>query len=155
MGKNDPDFKPLARSENLLIRELPEELILFDQQTKLAHCLNKTAALVWNWCDGQTTVAQIATNISRQTPVSVEAIWLALQQLDKAHLLVEQLPVSTGISRRELARRVGLTALIAVPLVTSMISPYVAESATCKASGKTCATSAQCCSGICSGITCV
>ena len=47
---------PLARRERLLVEELPDEVLVYDLDREKAHCLNRTAALIWNHCDGRTTV---------------------------------------------------------------------------------------------------
>ena len=46
---------PHARVNELIVRELPEETLVYDQKHDKAHCLNRAAALVWRHCDGQTT----------------------------------------------------------------------------------------------------
>jgi hypothetical protein len=51
---------PHARSEGLVIRELPEETLVYDLKRHRAHCLNPTAARVWSYCDGQTRYTQPA-----------------------------------------------------------------------------------------------
>ncbi len=48
---------PLARKNELIIQELPEELLVYDLARHKAHCLNKTSAFIWKHCDGETTVA--------------------------------------------------------------------------------------------------
>ena len=45
--------KPLARSEELVIEELGDELLVYDERTQRAHCLSATAARVWRACDGK------------------------------------------------------------------------------------------------------
>ena len=50
---------PKARQEQLIVKELPDELLIYDLQSDKAHCLNETAALVWKNCDGHKTVEQL------------------------------------------------------------------------------------------------
>ncbi|HJZ82776.1 MAG TPA: PqqD family peptide modification chaperone [Pyrinomonadaceae bacterium] len=50
---------PRARSENLVIRELDDETLVYDMERDEAHCLNQTAALVWQRCDGRTTATRL------------------------------------------------------------------------------------------------
>ena len=44
---------PHARTDNLVIRELDDETLVYDMERDEAHCLNQTAALVWKQCDGK------------------------------------------------------------------------------------------------------
>ena len=50
---------PKARQEQLIVKELPDELLIYDLKRDKAHCLNETAALVWKNCDGHKTVDQL------------------------------------------------------------------------------------------------
>ncbi|HEY0004483.1 MAG TPA: hypothetical protein VGB17_06700, partial [Pyrinomonadaceae bacterium] len=51
---------PLARKEGLVVRELADELLVYDTRRDRAHCLNKTASLVWQRCDGLTSTSEMA-----------------------------------------------------------------------------------------------
>jgi len=148
-------FAPRARKEGLVIQRLADEVLVYDQERFKAHCLNRTAALVWKHCDGRKTAGAIAQALEKDagTPVGEDLVWLALDQLAKSRLLTERtIPVSgTGISRREVIRRVGIAAAIALPVVTSIVAPKAANAINCRASGQACTSSAQCCSGVCTG----
>ncbi len=52
--------KPLARSQDLVIQEMPGEILVYDLQTNKAHCLNETAAAIWKSCDGENSVGDIS-----------------------------------------------------------------------------------------------
>ena len=150
---------PEARKKGLVVQELSGEVLVYDRERNKAHCLNPTAALVWNHCDGNTTVADIARAIQHDVnaPVDEDVIWLGLDQLSKSHLLQERaaLPEEKArLSRREVMKRIGLAAAVALPVVTSIMAPTAAQAANCLPSGQPCTTSAQCCSGLCSGSTC-
>jgi hypothetical protein len=54
---------PKARRNKLVIQELPDEVLVYDQERDKAHCLNQTAALVWKQCDGRTDVPTIAKRL--------------------------------------------------------------------------------------------
>lgn len=54
------DEKPSAK-ENIYIEELEDGAMLHDEGS--VHILNGTAFLVWLYCDGKTTVQQIAEAI--------------------------------------------------------------------------------------------
>jgi len=139
----------------LVVRELPDEVLIYDRDRDKAHCLNQTAALVWKYCDGKTTVPTIARRLERDLetkPIDEKVVWFALSQLSKDHLLEDSIvppAMLSGITRREMVRVLGVAAVIAVPLVTSIVAPIPAQAATCKPSNASCATGAECCSGIC------
>src|SRR5687768_7917379 len=97
---------PLARRDDLLVEELGDELIVFDQQRNEVHSLNKGAALVWRLCDGHTPVAAMAASLSTEHGAlsEEEVVRLALKRLDRAGLLKRSLSrvgTSVGSSRRE------------------------------------------------------
>ncbi|HWQ31394.1 MAG TPA: PqqD family protein [Blastocatellia bacterium] len=128
--------QPLARSSDLVTREVADEVLVYDLKRHKAHCLNRTAALVWKHCDGQHTMADIAGLIGQDSHAIIDeaTVRLAVAQLGRAHLLADgpiDLPEGFRLSRREAIRRLGLGAAAAVPLVTSIISPTAAQAATC------------------------
>jgi hypothetical protein len=152
---------PHARQVGLIVRELEDETLIFDIDANKAHCLNQTAAMVWKHCDGVSPVSQVCESLSREfkTRIEEKVVWYALQQLHKGNLLEQKIEMPApfmiaGMSRRQMVRTLGLAAIVAVPLVTSIVAPTPAQAATCKASGASCGTSAQCCSGLCSAGTC-
>lgn len=147
-------FYPSARKEGLAIEELDGELLIYDLDSDRAHCLNGEAAAVWKLCDGSRSLAELATAVAPKAPEEIaEAIVNhALEGLSKRKLLIGELPeTGHGVSRRELLRKlaiVGATGL-ALPVVKSIVAPTAAQAATCLPPGAVCATSAQCCSGLC------
>ncbi|MFP5261143.1 MAG: PqqD family protein [Blastocatellia bacterium] len=145
---------PEARSEGLVVQHLTDELLVYDQDRHKAHCLNHTAALVWRHCDGKNTAADIARKLSRDAKAEVEAevVWLALDQLSRTRLLKQKVSSDgAGVSRREVMRRIGIGAAVALPLVTSIVAPKASQAANCRPSGAACTAAAQCCSGLCPG----
>lgn len=151
MQKPKSNLKPLARQEGLIVQQMPDEVLVYDTERHEAHCLNRTAALVWQHCDGKTGVPQIAHRLQREfkTVVKEDLVYLALDQLGKDHLLEERviLPeMMKGISRRELMRRAGLATAVALPVIISIISPTSANAVTCIASNQPCNPSVICCS---------
>jgi Coenzyme PQQ synthesis protein D (PqqD) len=159
MNAEYDQLRPLARTQGIVEQALPDEVLVYDLERHRAHCLNQTAALVWKCCDGRTSVAEMAHTLKREMNAQVpeDVVWLALQQLGKVHLLAEPIHKPGGhdrLSRREVMRRLGLGAALALPLVTSIVAPTAAEAASCLGSGSACTTSAQCCSGSCAGFFC-
>src|SRR5262245_36691284 len=106
---------PEARREDLVVQELSDEVLVYDRKLDKAHCLNQTAASVWKYCDGKTRIEDIhrQLEIEFNTPADEQLVWLALDHLGKARLLKEVFAPPeqrSGLSRRELIRRVGLSA---------------------------------------------
>jgi hypothetical protein len=154
MKSNTP--LPLARSEGLIIESLEDEVLVFDLKSQKSHCLNRTAVLIWKHCDGQTNIAQMSRILNRDlgAPISEQAIWLGLKQLAGAHLLQERLKTPTNIakvSRRELIRRVGLTAAATLPLILTITAPTAKAQGSCLPRDAACTLNSQCCSGNCRG----
>ena len=149
---------PQARRSGLIIQEVDSEILIYDQETNRAHCLNPTAAKVWNYCDGETTLAEACSALSRdlETPVDEKLVWYAVDQFAKDNLLEKEIEfpafIIPGMNRRQMVRTLGLAAVVAVPLVTSIVAPTPAQAATCKVPGQPCGAAAQCCSGLCPGV---
>ena len=123
--ENDP--MPLARRDRLLVRELPDESLVYDLRDHRAHCLNRTAAFVWSRCDGRSTPEEIAELMEKewQSPVNVDAVWFTLDKLSKAGLLQERMilpQAKAGMSRRSAIRRLGVGALM-IPVVMTIVAP--------------------------------
>jgi hypothetical protein len=160
MNQKGTDRAPRARVQGLIIQELADEVLVYDEDRNKAVCLNHTAALVWRYCDGKTTVTSMTRQLERDLKtegVDEKIVWYALDQLGKDHLLVEPAAapaVLAGMSRRQLVRVLGVAAVVAIPVVTSIVAPTVVEAATCLPPSQPCTTSAQCCSGLCSGGVC-
>jgi hypothetical protein len=144
---------PRARKSELVIVELPNEVLVYDYRTAKAHCLNFAASLVWANCDGLTTIAEMTELLQKEmkVPLGDEVIWLALDQLRQARLLEEPFarpPQGAQISRRILVKRLS-TAAVALPLIISLTAPTAAAAATCGAAGAACTSDADCCSNSC------
>jgi hypothetical protein len=152
---------PRVRRHNVVIQEVADELLIYDQERDKAHCLNQSAALIWRCCDGRTSVLEISRKLNRESNSNVTEtlVWHALRQFSDAHLLKEplELPLAmrvTAMNRRQAVRALGLAAVVAIPVVTSIVAPTPAQAVSCLPSGSTCTGSAQCCSGLCSAGTC-
>jgi len=163
-------MNPQARQEGLTVEELPAETMVYDRKRAKAHCLNRTSALVWKQCDGQTSVSEMARRLHQElgVPLDEELVWLALDRLDKAHLLQERLARPTcgsEVTRRQVMRKLGMVGGLSLllPVVTSMVAPTpaMAESTFCSTTGgvtKCCTLTFSCytagLTGPCSGGTC-
>ena len=151
---------PRARTNGLVVREIADEVVVYDLERHTAVCLNRTAALVWKRCDGRTSVEELRRALAEELPSTAadELLGLALEQLSRERLLEECVARPSppaGMSRRELARRLGLAAAASLPLITSILAPTAAQAASCKGSGASCTAPGECCSGLCPDGTCV
>ncbi len=157
---------PRARPDELVVEELQDETLVYDLERHKASCLNRTAALVWRYCDGQTSVAEVAALLEEQlaTPADEAVVWMALDRLSRAHLLSE--PVTLPADRAQYSRRQMLRTLrraagisLLLPVIESIVAPLAAAQASCvtNCSGvpncTTCTTGSNCnrmcCNGSC------
>jgi hypothetical protein len=81
--------KPISRKANIVVQDLETEVLIYDLTINKAFCLNQTAGLVYQLCDGRRTVAEISDLMSKElkTLVSEDFVWLALDGLKKDNLL--------------------------------------------------------------------
>jgi len=138
---------PCARRDGLLVHELGDELVVYDEERHRAHNLNRTAALIWQQCDGQTTIEDMVLLLRTQLnfPADEKFVWLTLNRLEKARLLQERLtpPMGmVGMSRRDMVRKMASTgaSLFLLPLVLSIVVPPPQAAATGGGGGGSCAT---------------
>ena len=129
---------PRARVENLVVKHVADETLVYDLQRDHAHCLNAAAGLIWSHCDGHTDVDQMATVLQTELglPPDERVVWLGLRDLDKAHLLLEPMEpplLAASYSRREFLKKTGMVGIAAVlfPTVNSIVSPIAAQVGSC------------------------
>src|SRR5438876_714658 len=117
----NPAMLPRARKKDLVVEHIDDETLVYDLKTHRAHCLNRTASLVWRYCDGKSDVAAMTKKltVATGTKVSRDVVDLALLRLRAARLLQDEsakLP-KAKYSRRELIQNIGKAAAIALPIV--------------------------------------
>jgi hypothetical protein len=119
--------KPHARSNELVVEELGDELLVYDLATDEAHSLSDVAARVWRACDGETDPDAIGVALG----LDDEAVDDALKQLHYCNLL-EDMPADGGITRRGMSLRVMKlgAAAAAAPLIVSIAAPTAAMAVT-------------------------
>src|SRR6267142_6928733 len=113
--------QPKARTERIIVKEVQDEVLVYDMDRDTAHCLNLSVAAVWKKCDGRSTPAQIAHSLRTESQANVneDFVWLALDQLARDHLLAEPLEWPAAIprfTRREAVRRISIGTASASPL---------------------------------------
>lgn len=102
----------------LVTQRLNREVLIYDPRSRRAFCLNPTAALVWERCDGTRTVAEIVA----ETELDDASVRGALLQLEDENLLESR--SSSRLSRR------SLLAAASTPFLTALALPR-ASSASC------------------------
>jgi Coenzyme PQQ synthesis protein D (PqqD) len=125
--------RPRRRRDGLVVQELPEETLVYDVERHKAHCLEATAAAVWEACDGRRTVEEIAARATKRVGRRVpdEAAWLALRRLGRAKLLEAPVEAPVGewlTSRRDWLKKAALFGGLSVLSITA---PTAAQAATC------------------------
>jgi hypothetical protein len=150
-----PNFKPLGRKGDLVVQEISDETLIYDMNTDRALCLNSTAGKVWAACNGLNSVSEIAQILSNKVaaPVNDDLIWLAINQLDRNNLLEKRKPEDVNpLGRREVIKKIGLSAAISLPVIFSVVAPRAVDAQSCLPIGTACSMSAQCCSSCCKSV---
>jgi hypothetical protein len=128
--------RPVARDEGLLVERLDDETVIYDTDTHEAHCLTPLAAVIFEHCDGRTTIDELSRLAGERVgePVDKPLVIEALEQLQERGLLA--VPPRDGFSRRDMIRKTAVAAggvAFGAPLITSIVAPgsVAAASATC------------------------
>jgi Coenzyme PQQ synthesis protein D (PqqD) len=145
-------FVPRPKSCGVASQKMDGELLLYAEHTHQASCLNASAARIWELCDGDRTVEEIAT----RAKVDPDIVAHAVKQLSAAGLLENSVSsfVAVDLSRRRTLVGVGLAAIPIILLVTAPSAR--AASSPCTPSMDTCNPELPpCCTGSCTGGVCV
>jgi len=146
---------PTARVTGLVVKALGDDVLIYDLETHRAHSVNGIAVAVWRRCDGTRDAARIATDLREDgtlLSVTEETVQYALGELGRARLLTG--PVTrapAGMTRRQVMRRLGVAAAMALPMVTTIVTPTAAQIQSCVNNGDACTNDAQCCGSGCTG----
>ncbi len=121
-----------ARTKNLRVRRTEDGgVIVYDELTDTGHVLNAATAIVFDACDGFTTIEEMARRVSVRTllPEDVDLVLVALAELRDNGLLENNDPttqalslIKPGISRRLVLQRLalGAAAIAVFPAVLSI-----------------------------------
>jgi coenzyme PQQ synthesis protein D (PqqD) len=130
---NDGSRRPRQRRDGLVVERLSEETLVYDLERHKAHCLGAVAAAVWEACDGERSMTEIAARAAQRTGEAVppDAVWLSLRRLSRARLL--ETPVAMPAARAGTSRREWLKTAAALGglSVLSITAPTAAQAATC------------------------
>jgi len=140
---------PTARKNGLVVQEIPNEVLVYDLDSNKAHCLNKTAGIVWKSCDGANSVSDIARLVTAELgeQVNDDFVWLAIDQLSENDLLEQELKSAfAGESRRDVLKKIGLASVVALPVIASLVAPTsIMADVSCSCTSDTnCAAPANC-----------
>jgi hypothetical protein len=143
-----------ARSEGIISEQIGAELVVYDHDSQVAHCLSEASALVWKHCDGRSSCDDLA----RQLGLDPDVVARSLVELGTCGLLLEpDAPAEAGYSRREATARLAKWGGLAfsAPLIYSVAIGPASAAASGGANGSPCFTGADCGSGNCvSGACC-
>lgn len=119
---------PLAKRKGVYVEKVADEVILYEKATHKAHCLNKTAATVWEHADGNHSVDDLASVLEAtlKLPKDRDVVLLALRQLEAAGLMkVEVVEDSAKPSRRQIGRKLAMAGVSAslMPVIASVLAP--------------------------------
>jgi hypothetical protein len=144
---------PVARTENILLTEVDNEVMIYDRENDSCHCLNPVAAQVWRYCDGYNTVDDIANLLEQEMELPEDSdmdirglVWLALEELERCNLIKEYvrepIPDEVGVSRRKVlgktAKFAGVVAIGTLfPMVQSIVAPKPVMAASVPTPGPT------------------
>lgn len=139
----DKKHKPVAQRNEIVIQEFDNETLIYDLINHKAFCLNQTSAIVWHLCDGKRDVSQIADEMSKKLKnlVSEDLVLLALAELRKENLLEKFEAYDSFFpqpNRREIIKKIGLSSIIALPLVSSLVAPMAISAQSAAAIGGAC-----------------
>ena len=136
MFSNDADARRLPQFRtSLIVKELAGEILVYDETSTKAYCLNKSAATIWGMCDGKTSISEMARKAAIEIDGMIDEVFVAvaLTSFRDNGLLENESgdirPIAR-LTRAELVARVGrvgLAAAVALPLVTSIVAPTAAK----------------------------
>jgi hypothetical protein len=137
---------PKNRNKNIVVQELENETLIYDFATDKAYCLNETLTVVYNHCDGVTSVDEL----KRRYKFTDDLIFLALDELQNNKLIEgEKSTHFAGMNRREVIRKVGLGTMLSLPVITGLVAPRAASAASCAANTQNDINNCGSCGNVC------
>ncbi len=121
---------PRRLDTDISVERVGDETLIYDERRHQAFCLNRTSAAVWRLCDGARTLGQIAdaATLELAEPITEDIVLFALDQLQRDSLLkIAPPPSLPHLSRRELMEKLGVRALVLLPVVAAVLVPEAAK----------------------------
>jgi len=115
------------QGDRMTIREIEAEMLIYDERTHRAWCLNRSSACIWQLCDGRNTIQDIAAEASKElgSALNEELVLLTIAELQEKGLLerdmVDALP--RDLSRRKMIGKIGLATAALLPVVAAITAP--------------------------------
>jgi hypothetical protein len=134
---------PKAKRREIVVQELPDELMIYDLETDRGFCLNQTARVIFEQCDGESTCRESIEVISGKLGVKIDEsiLWSTIQKFHQAGLLEPDTTLNSvpRILRRDLIKSAA-SLTIAMPLIASIVAPAAvnAQSIVCVPPGGNC-----------------
>jgi hypothetical protein len=131
----------VARRDRVLVERVGDEVVLYDQEADIAHCLPASVAAVWEHADGTRSDQQLAAAAGLEPRQASDA----LDQLREAELIETPADAEHGHTRREAARRILGTGAVAAaaPLIYTLAIAPAAAMASGTACSYTCEVDAE------------
>lgn len=145
---------PLSRSNDLVMLEAKDEILIYDLKSNNALCLNHTAAIVWQNCDGKNSIEDLTEIIQSKlkTQINEEFVYFALKELEEKNLLQKDsfpAQIFSSLSRRDAIRKLSFATMAAIPLISLIAVPTAGQAgASCVAITDPCTPAGTpCCPG--------
>jgi len=139
----DDQALPRVKTSGLVVKELGDETLIYDVETNTAICLNASASVIMNACDGVATVADAQRSLLKKVGSSIDRdlVWNTVEEFRRRNLLadVHTAPFSKKpTSRRTLIKQAAALG-VAVPIVMALAAPPALHAASaCLTTGQTC-----------------
>ena len=142
---------PVVREEGLLVETVGDETVVYDLESKEAHCLKPLAAVVFTHADGRTSAEEIAELAAERLgePITETQVRDAIAQLEASALLDTPLVVHSGngLSRRQMLGKSAAAAagtFAGASLITSVMAPVASATGTILPPGACCGPNGNC-----------
>jgi hypothetical protein len=72
---------PVARNEDIIWRRIEDDVVLIGKDGLVIHVLNKTAARIWELCDGTNGPGEIVADLCERFEVAPEEVRADVQEI--------------------------------------------------------------------------
>lgn len=128
---------PQKKNSGLRVQAIVDELIIHDERSNQAVCLNPVTAAIWKHCDGRTGVGELAEILPQfGVPGDETGVLAILEELRKAGLL-EPLSDHPLVSRRQVFSGLGASAALVLGGVSILMLPSPADAQSLTGTGIT------------------
>jgi len=116
-----------VQGDSLTIQRIEAEILVYDERTHRAWCLNPSSACIWQLCDGCNTIEEIRAAAAKElgSAATEDLILLTMEELQEKGLLEGDLADSMprDASRRRMIGKIGLAAAALLPVVAAISAP--------------------------------